>query len=53
MAVTAGDIQRVARKYIPLDNMQIVAVGDAGKIRDVLKKYGPVEEYNTDGKKID
>jgi zinc protease len=53
MAVTAGDVQRVARKYIPLDNVQIVAVGEGTKIRDVLKKYGPVEEYNADGKKID
>jgi predicted Zn-dependent peptidase len=53
MAVTAEDIQRVARKYIPLDNVQIVAVGEGSKIRDLLKKYGPVEEYNTDGKKID
>ena len=53
MAVTAGDVQRVARKYIPLGNLQIVAVGDGNKIRDLLKKYGTVEEYNTDGKKID
>jgi zinc protease len=53
MAVTAEDVQRVARKYIPLDNVQIVAVGEGSKLRDVLKKYGPVEEYNTDGKKID
>ena len=52
MAVTAADVQRVAQKYIPLDNLQIVAVGDAGKIRDVLKKYGPVEEYTTEGKKV-
>ena len=52
IAVTAAEIQRAARKYIPLDNVQIVAVGDAGKIRDLLKKYGPVEEYDTEGQKV-
>jgi predicted Zn-dependent peptidase len=48
-AVTAQDVQRVARKYIPVDNIQIVAVGDAAKIRDVLTKFGPIEEYDADG----
>jgi len=43
MAVTAGDVQRVAKRYVPYDNVQIVAVGDGAKIRDVLKKFGPVE----------
>ena len=51
MAITAPDVQRVARKYIPVDNLQLVAVGDAGKIRDLLGKYGPVEEYTADGTK--
>jgi predicted Zn-dependent peptidase len=44
MAVTAADVSRVARKYVPLDNVQIIAVGDGEKIRDLLKKFGPVEE---------
>ncbi len=52
MAVTAEDVQRVARKYIPLENVQLVAVGDAAKIRDLLKKYGPVEEFNTEGQRV-
>jgi zinc protease len=43
-AVTAADVARVARKYVPYDNVQIVAVGDGAKIRDLLKKFGPVEE---------
>ncbi|MDP9171409.1 MAG: insulinase family protein, partial [Acidobacteriota bacterium] len=43
MAVTAGDVQKVAKKYVPLDNAQIIAVGDV-KIADVLKKFGAVEQ---------
>jgi len=44
MAVTAEDVQRVARKYVPYDNVQIIAVGDGAKIRESLKKFGPVVE---------
>jgi zinc protease len=43
-AITAADVQRVAKKYVPYDNVQIVAVGDGDKIRALLKKFGPVEE---------
>jgi zinc protease len=50
-AVTAADVQRVARKYFNADTMQIVAVGDAAKIKSVMAKYGPVEVYGTDGAK--
>jgi predicted Zn-dependent peptidase len=48
--VTAEDIQRVAKKYLTLDNIQIVAVGDATKIKPVLEKYGKVTIYDVDGK---
>jgi zinc protease len=51
-AVTAEDVQRVARKYIPLDNIQIIAVGDASKIRPMLEKFGPIEEWDADGKQL-
>ncbi len=44
MAITAEDVQRVAKKYVPYDNVQIIAVGDGAKIRELLKKFGPVEE---------
>jgi zinc protease len=47
-AVTAEDVARVARKYVPLDNVQIIAVGDAARIRELLKKFGPVEEVSPD-----
>jgi predicted Zn-dependent peptidase len=49
LAVTADDVQRVARKYINPDNIQVVAVGDASKIKAVLEKFGPVEVYDLSG----
>lgn len=51
-AVTADDIQRVARKYIDLGKLQIVAVGDAKKVAGDLKGFGTVEIYNTEGKPV-
>jgi len=44
------DVQRVARKYINPESIQIVAVGEAAKIKSVLEKFGPVEMYDTEGK---
>jgi predicted Zn-dependent peptidase len=50
MAVTAEDVQRVARKYLDPDTMQLVAVGDGQKIKSVLEAYGPLEIYDSSGK---
>jgi zinc protease len=50
MAVTADDVQRVARQYLDPDVMQLVAVGDALKIQSILESYGPVEVYDSGGK---
>src|SRR5688572_10663533 len=51
-AITTDDVQRVAKKYLDLNRLQIVAVGDASKIADVLKQYGTVEIYDTEGKPV-
>ena len=48
-AITAADVQRAAQNYVSLQNLQIVAVGDAAIAREVLAKYGTVEVYNADG----
>jgi hypothetical protein len=44
-------VQRVAKQYVVPDGLQIVAVGDASKIKPALEKYGAVEVYDTQGKK--
>ena len=49
-AIKADDVQRVARKYINPASMQVVAVGDAGKIKTILEKYGPVEIVDASAK---
>jgi zinc protease len=51
-AVSADDVRRVARKYLDPQTIQIVAVGDARKIKPVLEKFGKVEIYDSDGKPI-
>lgn len=51
-AITQDDVQRVAKKYLDLGHLQVVAVGDAGKIADVLKQYGTVEIYDIEGKPV-
>jgi zinc protease len=51
-AVTAAQAQAVAAKYWDAGRLQIVAVGDATKITDALKKHGTLEIYDADGKKI-
>ena len=43
-------VQAAAKKYVDLDHMQWVAVGDRKQIQDVLKKYGPVTVVDAEGK---
>ena len=50
-AVTAADVQRVAQKYVPLEDLVIVAVGDASRIRSMLAEFGPVEEWDAEGRR--
>jgi predicted Zn-dependent peptidase len=52
MAVTAADVQRVAREYIRPDRMSVVIVGDVSKIRPGIEalRLGTIEQVDLDGK---
>ena len=52
MAVTAAQAQAAARKYWGPDRLQIVAVGDASKITDILRKKGELQIYDADGNPV-
>lgn len=49
MAVSADEVQRVARAYLNPEALQVVAVGDAGKIKAALEKYGTAEIFDASG----
>ncbi|MBI3940621.1 MAG: insulinase family protein [Acidobacteria bacterium] len=51
-AVSAEDVQRAAQKYVNLEHLQMVAVGDASKVRDVLAQFGALELYDAEGKQM-
>jgi zinc protease len=51
-AVTAAQAQAAAAKYWDPAKLQIVAVGDAGKITEIMKKKGTLEIYDADGKPV-
>jgi zinc protease len=48
-AVTAAQAQAAARKYWAPDRLQIVAVGDATRITDILRKKGELQIYDAEG----
>lgn len=55
-AATANDIQKMAEKYLKPDRSVILAVGNAAKIEDKMKKFSPeqtVEQYNYYGNKVE
>lgn len=52
MAVTAADVQRVARRYLAPAALHVVAVGDEARIREDLGRVGPVETYDAEGRRL-
>lgn len=52
MAVTGAQVQEVSKKYLDPARLQIVAVGDASKIQTDLAKYGALEVYDAEGKRV-
>ena len=49
MAVTQAQVQEAAKKYLDPARLQIVTVGEAAKIGDIVKKFGPVTVYDVNG----
>ncbi|GGF51229.1 insulinase family protein [Echinicola rosea] len=48
-ALTVGDINAAARKYIKPENMYITIVGNGAEIEDKLEQFGPVSLYDNWG----
>jgi zinc protease len=53
MAITPAQVQAVARKYLDPTKLQIVAVGDASKIEAGLRKFGPLQVFDDEGKPVE
>jgi predicted Zn-dependent peptidase len=51
-AITEAEVQAVAKKYLDPSRLQIVAVGSEEAAARALRKLGPVDVYDADGKKI-
>jgi predicted Zn-dependent peptidase len=51
-AVTAADAQAMAKKYLDPSRLQIVAVGNSEGVGRALRKLGPVEVYDAEGRRI-
>jgi predicted Zn-dependent peptidase len=51
-AVTKAQVQAAAKKYLDPARLHIVAVGEPSKVADVLAKFGTVETYDTEGKRV-
>jgi zinc protease len=52
-AVTAADVQRVARQYLNPDRAVIVVVGDATKVLSGVQAIAPVQLFDIEGKPLD
>ena len=51
-AITAEQAQAAAAKYLDPNRLQIVAVGDASKTTEILRKKGTLEIYDSDGNNV-
>ncbi len=51
-AVDAKKVQEVAKKFVQVNNLHIVIVGNAKEIAKGLEKYGTVKYYDVDGNEV-
>jgi zinc protease len=52
MAVSAAQVQSAAKQYLDPSRVQIIAVGDGKKVEEILRKFGKLEVYDTEGKRV-
>jgi zinc protease len=51
--ISKNDVNEMAMRYLDIQKMPIVLVGDANKIRKQLGKFAEIEMYNLDDERID
>ncbi|MEE8585106.1 MAG: pitrilysin family protein [Acidobacteriota bacterium] len=51
-AVSAGQVQQMAQRYLNPDHFVVIAVGDRNKLEDSLQEFGSVQVYDTEGKRL-
>lgn len=52
-AVTAADVQRVAREYLQPERAVLVVVGDATQVLEKIRPIAPVNVFDTEGRPLD
>jgi zinc protease len=52
MAISEAQVQAAAKKYLDASRLQIVAVGEGKQLGEMLKKFGTVEVFDTEGKAV-
>jgi predicted Zn-dependent peptidase len=51
-AVTQAQVRAAAKKYLDPSRLHVIAVGEPAKVADVLRKFGTLETYDTEGKRM-
>ncbi len=51
-AVTPEDVQEMARKYLTVNAMAIIVVGDAARVQESLTTFGPVATFDVENQPI-
>ena len=51
-AITVAEAQAMAKKYLDPSRVQIVAVGNAEGVGRALRKLGPVQVYDAEGRRV-
>ena len=52
MRSPSADVQAMAKKYLDPSRLQIVAVGNSEGVARALRKLGPVQVYDAEGRLI-